>query len=116
VSPKKGDRVTVPPLDGWDVVFGNSDAAIGWEQLCRVALPNTRRCLQALRSDPRSHAHWGRQHSLRGNLKQREWNGKPLDQWEYEVTAGGRVRYLINDATRTVIVVYASPSHPKDTE
>lgn len=35
---------------------------------------------------------------------------------EYEVTSGGRVRYVINDDDRTVWIVYASPRHPKDTE
>lgn len=93
MSPKKGDRVSAPPLNGWNVIHGTTEAAIGWEELCRAALANAHRCLDALRTDPRSHADWGRQHSLRGKLKQREWKGKLLDQWEYEVTAGGRVRY-----------------------
>jgi hypothetical protein len=116
VSPKRGDRVSVPPLSGWNVVFGTSEAASGWEELCRVALPNTHRCLNALKEDPRSHADWDRQHQLRGKLAQREWAGRMCDQWEYEVTSGGRVRYLIDDAKQTVVLVYASPRHPKDTE
>jgi hypothetical protein len=33
MSPRRGDRVTVPPPeDQWDVRFGTSDAAVGWEQ------------------------------------------------------------------------------------
>lgn len=36
--------------------------------------------------------------------------------WEYEVTAGGRVRYLVNEPRRTVHLVYASTRHPKDTD
>ncbi|NBM19343.1 hypothetical protein [Streptomyces sp. GC420] len=39
-----------------------------------------------------------------------------LEQWEYEITSGGRVRYLVGPDTSTVILVYASPRHPKDTE
>jgi hypothetical protein len=116
VSPKKGDRVSVPPLEGWNVIFGTNDAATGWEELCRTALANTHRCLGALRADPRSHADWARQHSLRGDLARRAWKGKLLDQWEYEVTAGGRVRYLVDEENSTVILIYASPRHPKDTE
>ena len=51
MSPKRGDRVTVPPPDGeWDVRFGTSDAVRGWEELCRLAVANTRRCLEALRA------------------------------------------------------------------
>ena len=38
------------------------------------------------------------------------------EQWEYEVTSGGRVRYVIDDDSRTVWLIYASPRHPKDTD
>ncbi len=31
-------------------------------------------------------------------------------------TAGGRVRYLVDERRRTVHVVYASPRHPRDTD
>jgi hypothetical protein len=41
MSPRPGDRVTVPPPEEqWDVRFGTSDAAAGWEELCRHALAN----------------------------------------------------------------------------
>jgi hypothetical protein len=117
VSPRLGDRVTVPPPPGqWDVRFATSDAATGWEELCRHALANTRRCLEILQAEPRSVAHPDRQHRLRGDLATHRHNGKDLEQWEYEVTSGGRVRYLIDDQARTVWLVYASPRHPKDTD
>ncbi|MET8555857.1 hypothetical protein ABZV64_12935 [Streptomyces sp. NPDC004959] len=116
MSPKKGDRVSVPPLNVWNVVFGTTEAVTGWEELCRVALPSARRCLDALRSDPLSRAHWNRQHQLRGRHATKMWKGSDLEQWEYEVTSGGRVRYLVSVETSTVILVYASPRHPKDTE
>lgn len=116
MSPKKGDRVSVPPLDGWNVVYGTTEAVRGWEELCRAALGNIHRCLEALRTKPDSRDDWDRQHQLKGGLATREWKGSMLAQWEYEVTSGGRVRYLISPETRTVIVVYAAPRHPKDTE
>jgi hypothetical protein len=43
-------------------------------------------------------------------------NGRDLEQWEYEVTSGGRIRYVIDDQHRTVWLTYASPRHPKDTD
>jgi hypothetical protein len=117
VSPKRGDRVTVPPpADQWDVRFGTTDAVRGWEELCRLALANTQRCLGMLRSDPRSRVNRERQHRLRGDLATHKHNGRILEQWEYEVTSGGRVRYVIDDDDRTIWVVYASPRHPKDTD
>ncbi|TDE47527.1 hypothetical protein E1295_22520 [Nonomuraea mesophila] len=117
MSPKRGDRVTVPPpVDEWDVRFGTSEAVRGWEELCRHALVNTRRCFETLRTDPRTGAGHDRQHRLRGELSTHRHNGEELEQWEFEVTSGGRVRYVINDTTRTVWIIYASPQHPKDTE
>jgi hypothetical protein len=117
VSPRRGDRVTVPPpADQWDVRFASSDAVVGWEELCRHALANSRRCLEALQTTPRSAANPDRQHRLRGDLASRGHNGKDLEQWEYEITSGGRVRYLIDDQARIIWLVYASPRHPKDTD
>jgi len=117
VTPKRGDRVTVPPpADEWDVRFGTGDAATGWEELCRHALSNTRRCLEILRSEPRSSADHERQHRLRGDLATHRHNNRDLEQWEYEVTSGGRVRYVVDDENRTVWLIYASPRHPKDTD
>lgn len=82
----------------------------------RLALANTRRCLDALRAEPLSRANHERQHRLRGDLATHRHNGRDLEQWEYEVTSGGRVRYVINNDDRTVWIVYASPRHPKDTD
>src|ERR1700685_4385900 len=109
MSPRRGERVTIPPPIGqWEVRFGTSDAADGWEELCRHALPNTRRCLETLRADPQSGAGHDRQHRLRGDLATHRHNGRDMDQWEYEVTSGGRVRYVIDDGSRTVLLIYAS--------
>jgi hypothetical protein len=77
---------------------------------------NTRRCLATRRADPRSGAGHDRQHRLRGDLATHRHNGRDMEQWEYEVTSGGRVRYVIDDDSRTVWLIYASPRHPKDTD
>jgi hypothetical protein len=39
---------------------------------------------------------------LRGDLATHRHNGRDLEQWEYEVTSGGRIRYAIDDQHRTV--------------
>ena len=36
-----------------------------------------------------------------------------MEQWEYEVTSGARDRYVLDDNSRTVWLIYASPRHPK---
>jgi hypothetical protein len=57
-----------------------------------------------------------RQHRLRGRLATRKIAGRVVGQWQYEVTAGGRIWYCPDDERRIVRVVAASPSHPKVTE
>lgn len=76
-------------------------------------LANTRRCLETLHTDPRSGAGHDRQHRLRGDLATHQHNGRDMEQWEYEVTSGGRVRYAIDDGNRTVWLIYASRATPK---
>jgi hypothetical protein len=98
------------------VRFGTGDAADGWEELCRHALANTRRCLQTLRADPRS----GRDTTAStGSAATWPPTGTTAAIWSSgstSVTSGGRVRYAIDDGNRTVWLIYASPRHPKDTD
>ncbi|GLY91096.1 hypothetical protein [Actinoallomurus iriomotensis] len=117
MSPKRGDDVPPPPVgDEWRLRFAANDAAKGWAELCNEAAGNTRRCYEALRGDPTSMRDPDRQHRLRGRLATVTMGGIAFPQWEYEVTAGGRVRYLVDQSKRTVYLVYASPRHPKDTD
>ncbi|MEU2428191.1 hypothetical protein ABZ611_01510 [Streptomyces sp. NPDC007861] len=117
MTPKRGDDLTPPSVGGeWRLQFATNDAAKGWGELSAEAPGNTRRCSEALRSDPLSRDDLDRQHRLRGRLATRNLGGREYPQWEYEVTAGGRVRYLVDEARRTVLLVYAPTRHPKDTE
>jgi hypothetical protein len=68
-----------------------------------------------MRSNPRP-AEDRRHTRLRGDLATRTLDGRELGQWEIEVTGGGRILYLVDDAKRTAWVVVASLRHPKITE
>jgi hypothetical protein len=57
-----------------------------------------------------------RQHRLRWELATRQIGAATLDQWQYEVTAGGRIWYCPDPVRRIVWVVMASTAHPKGTE
>jgi hypothetical protein len=116
VSPKRRDRVAPPPRpDEWDVRFGQTDAAKGWEELCRQAPGNTRDAFELMRSGPRPPQD-SRHQRLRGALAARALGGRELEQWQIEVTSAGRVWYLVDDDTRTVWVMHAGPGHPKAME
>jgi hypothetical protein len=68
----------------------------------------------SITGDPRHRS--DRQHPLKGSLSARAIKGKSLEQWQYEVTAGGRLWYCIDDARRTAWLTDATPGHPKTTD
>ena len=113
--PKRRERVAPPPsAHGWDLRYANSGAVKGWEQICAAAPANTRTAWERITNDPRRRDH--RQHPLRGSLGRRSVNGTEMEQWQYEVTAGGRIWYCIEDKTKTVWITDAHVGHPKATE
>lgn len=116
MSPKRRDRVAPPPRPGeWDIRFGETDAAKGWEELCRQAPGNTSNAFDLMRVQPRPPQD-SRHSRMRGVLSSRMFGGRQLEQWQIEVTGGGRIWYVIDDEARTVWVMHAGPGHPKATE
>lgn len=117
MSPKRGDRAAPPPCDGeWDVRFATADAAKGWDDLAAQAPANLRTAWQLMRTDPAPHARTGRHHRLKGELAHGTHSGTTMDRWQIEVTAGGRIWYLLDPGRRTVWIDQASTGHPKATD
>ncbi len=100
----------------FDLRFASKDAAFGWDQLGRQASGNLRRAFDAIRADPRSRSNPERHHRLKGIPGTAAWKGDSLERWQYEVTGGGRIWYVIDDARRTVWITYAGSGHPKTAE
>jgi len=116
VSPKRLDRVAPPPVQAeWEVRFGTSEAAKGWDDLCAQIPENTRAAFEMMRSNPRPPAD-GTHYQLRDDLATRDFQGRRLEQWQVAVSGSGRIWYLPDDSKRTVWLVYASTAHPKQTE
>jgi hypothetical protein len=82
--------------------------------VCSVAPGNARVAWEHITADPRNRT--ARQHPLKGSLGTRVVNGRQLEQWQYEVTGGGRLWYVIDDEAKTVWLTEARPGHPKATE
>lgn len=113
--PKRRERLAPPPATGgWDFRFAANDAVKGWESVCTSAPGNCRAAWEKITADPRTRTE--RQHPLKGSLARRSVNGVEMEQWQYEVTAGGRLWYCIDDGNRTVWLTEAAPGHPKATE
>ena len=114
---KRGDRVAPPaPPGGWEARFATTAAAKGWEDLCRTARSNTWEAWIVLTERPTAPDNTTRQHRLRGPLATHELGGVVLEQWQYEVTAGGRIWYCPDPGKRIIWIVRAGCGHPKVTE
>ncbi|MGH8929572.1 MAG: hypothetical protein ACRDZO_02750 [Egibacteraceae bacterium] len=115
--PKRGDRAAPPPArDEWDLVFADNGAAKGWEQLAAQAPGPLREAWLILRSDPREGAPRNRMHRLKADLKSRVVAGISYEQWQYEVTGGGRIWYGIDDPRHTLQITHAGTGHPARTD
>jgi hypothetical protein len=113
--PRRRERVAPPPKPGgWDFRYANNDAASGWEKVCAAASASARIAWERITADPRQRSE--RQHPLKGNLGTRIVNAESLEQWQYEVTGGGRLWYCIDDTRHLVWLTDAMPGHPKATE
>ena len=113
--PRRKERVAPPPAAAaWDFCYATNDAVKGCEQICATSSANARAAWERITADPRQRD--SRQHPLRGSLGQRTVNGVHLEQWQFEVTAGGRLWYCIDDDAKTVWLTDAHVGHPKTTE
>jgi hypothetical protein len=113
--PKRRERVAPPPAPaGWDFRYATSESTTGWEKVCAAAPANARVAWERITTDPRCRNE--RQHPLRGSLGSRLVKGETLEQWQYEVTGGGRLWYCIDDDRHLVWLTAASTGHPKATD
>jgi hypothetical protein len=110
---KRSDRVAPPAEPGqWVLKYATAEAAKGWEVLVQQAPGNTWKAYETIRRDPQPFPQPERHHRLKGKLG--AVNG--LEQWQYEVTGGGRIWYLVEPDTKTLWIRYAGTGHPKATD
>lgn len=117
MNAKRGDRAAPPPRPGgFEVRFDNTEAAKGWEELCQQAPGNMREAFERLEANPRPAVPTGRQHPLKYDRATAMHRGRPMPQWQYEVTGAARIWYLVDEEALTCWVTHASTGHPKATE
>ncbi|QYN40956.1 hypothetical protein K1T35_32875 [Pseudonocardia sp. DSM 110487] len=98
--------------DRWEPRFATSEAAKGWEELCRVAT-GPAEAWAALAERPARPHEPARRHRLRGRLAERRVGERTLQQWHLEVAGSGRVWYCTDAERRVVWVVAAAPVRPR---
>ncbi|MEV6987241.1 hypothetical protein AB0M95_39105 [Sphaerisporangium sp. NPDC051017] len=110
----RGDEARRPT--GWIVRLVDRQAAQGWSMLLAHARENLDRAWVAITADPRGRDDLARQHRLKFDLRTVKVNGAELEQWQYEVTGGGRIWYAIDDEQRVVWITQAGTGHPRRTD
>ncbi|MFD0225405.1 hypothetical protein ACWGPD_24720 [Streptomyces hirsutus] len=97
MSAGRGDRAAPPAPDGhWEVRF--ADAA------------------SAMRTAPGPATETPRHHRLKGGLAHGTHRGQTCEQWQIEVTGGGRIWYLLDTARDTCWITFAGTGHPRATD
>jgi hypothetical protein len=53
---------------------------------------------------------------LKGGLSMAMVGGVEYDHWQYEMAKGARVWYVIDEATKTVLLTNVATAHPSQTK
>ena len=109
---KRGEEIPRP--NPWTVKAADLRAGKGWDQLKSQFPEATDAAWVAMISDPRRTN--DRQHQLKGELAEVSIAGVKHDQWQFEITSGGRIWYAVNDEERILWVTEATTGHPKKTD
>ncbi|WP_225858059.1 hypothetical protein [Rhodococcus wratislaviensis] len=94
----------------------NERCGKGWDELCRQAPANTLVAYEKMRRRAVAQESTTRHPQLKGKLATGVHNGVEMEQWQYEVTSGGRVWYVVDVEHRTLWLKLAGTGHPKQTE
>ena len=114
---KRNEPARRPAKTGeWQIRYASTDAAKGYEELCRQVPDNVATFYDRVLVDPRGVVNASRQHRLKGTHASVRVGADWVEQWQYEITASGRIWYGIGDDTRTVWITRAGTGHPKSTE
>ena len=101
----------------WDVRWGNAKAGRAWGELKASGFTRKLDWLaRQLQTEPRWRGAQSRHHRLKGKLATRIVDGETCEQWQHEISGGGRVWFAIRDSNRTVYVLMVSPGHPSKTD
>ncbi|EOM74223.1 hypothetical protein Rrhod_4366 [Rhodococcus rhodnii LMG 5362] len=88
----------------------------GWDTLCQQVPSNALTAWTELRTRRDQPAPTSRHHCLKGSLATATHRGIAMEQWQYEVTGGGRIWYLVDIDGRTLWIKATGTGHPKATD
>ncbi|MCO8305077.1 hypothetical protein ACH4GZ_04545 [Streptomyces hygroscopicus] len=112
----RGDRAAPPAPDGhWEVRFADAASAKGWDNLAQQARENTYRAWIHHAYRPQT-GHRDNPAPPPQGLAHGTHRGQTCEQWQIEVTGGGRIWYLLDAARETCWITFAGTGHPRATD
>ena len=118
---KKGESVPRPTKrTEWQLVFATRDAEKGWTDLLATARNATVDAWDTLTRRPTVPT--PRLYQLKGDYAYGTYNGRNYARYQYEVTNGGRIWFLLAPAAKgdkiagRVLLERCEPGHPKETD
>jgi len=96
------------------VLYRDRQAEKGWRECIAQQRSKTLEAYNAIRTDPRLVS--AVQYRLKGSLGTGEQDGEAFERWQYKLSGGGRLWYLIDDAAQVVWLDYVTLHHPKETQ
>jgi hypothetical protein len=95
--PQRGQPLARPLKRAeYQIRCATREAEKGWQDLTATARNAAVEAWDFLTKTPRGRSE--RCHPLRGKLGSVQIKGVPLDQWQYEVTGGGRIWYAVGES------------------
>ncbi|MFF0157832.1 hypothetical protein ACFYRY_09895 [Streptomyces sp. NPDC005263] len=98
------------------VRFADAASAKGWDSLAQQARENTYRAWTTMRTDPGPVNETPGTTGSRAAWRTAPTADRPCEQWQIEVTGGGRIWYLLDTARDTCWITFAGTGHPRATD
>lgn len=100
----------------WKLRWGKAKCEKQWAELRNSGFATKLDWLaRQLQQEPRWAGSQSRHHQLKGTLAAQEYGGETCERWQHEISGGGRVWFVIHDATQTVYIVLVSAGAPSRT-
>lgn len=113
-GPKRGEQIPPPPAEGqWDLRYATKES-LGFRELEKQYPGPCERAKQRMRTAPTERTDV--QKPLKGSLGSRAIDGKPMAQWQYDISSGARLWYCVDPDQRIVWLTNSSAGHPRATE
>jgi len=100
----------------YEIRHADRSSEVGWTDLCASQRNGCADLFDRLTAEPAHVDNPDKQHRLKGGLSTTTLGGVEFDQWQYEMSKGARVWYVVDENTKTVYLTRVATGHPNETK